>query len=251
MEKVRSGIPGLDELIGGGFPKGRSVLVYGGPGSGKTTFCTQYLYKGAVEFGETGVFVTLNETPGEIRANMLNFGWDLEALEKKGLIYLLDVRAVQVSTSGYISLSQEMFKGDTIPFSQLARRITDKVKELKAKRLAVDSLTVLTLQSNQPEVITRYGILGLFQVLNLLGCTSLMISETRFNQRPQDQVAAPLELFLASGVINLYCDIELEGVRAIQVQKMRGVKHDSSIRPFKIDKNGIVVDYKGKVRVLR
>jgi len=251
IAKVRSGIPGLDELVGGGFPQGRSILVYGGPGSGKTTFCIQYLYNGAVDFGETGVLITLNETPSEIRANMSNFGWDLEALEKKGLLLLLDFRAIQVSSSGYISLSQEMFRGDTIPFSQLAKRITDKVRALKAKRLAVDSLTALTFQSNQPEVITRYGILGLFQVLNQLGCTSLMVAETRFNQKLQDQVVAPLELFLASGVINLYCDIELEGVRAIQVQKMRGVKHDSGIHPFRIDKDGIKVDYTGKVRFLR
>lgn len=251
MELVRSGIPGLDELTGGGFKKGRSILVYGGPGSGKTTFSIQYLYIGAKDFGEAGVFVSLNETPSEIRANMTNFGWDLEALEKEGLLHILDVRAVRVGSSGNITLSQEVIKGDTIPFTELARRITDKVKELKASRLALDSLTALTFQSNQPEVITRYGILGLFQVLDLLGCTSLMISETRFGQKFQEQFIAPLELFLASGVINLYCDVELEGVRALQVQKMRGVKHDSDIHPFKIDSYGIVVDHKGKVRVLR
>lgn len=247
---VPSGIPGLDALLQGGFPQGRSILLYGGPGSGKTTFCVQYLYRGAVDYGEPGVFVTLNETPDEIKSNMANFGWDLDALEEKGLLSILDVRAVTVSPSGYISLAQEMFRGESIPFSLLARQITDKVKELKAKRLALDSLTALTFQSQQPEVIIRYGILGLFQVLSQLGCTSLMVSETRFGQNLQGQIIAPLELFLASGVINLFCDIELEGVRAIQVQKMRGVEHDSSIHPLKIAKNGLEVDSKGKVRVI-
>lgn len=249
MEKVRSGIPGLDELTDGGFPKGRSVLVYGMPGSGKTTLCIQYLYNGAVDFGEAGIFVTLNESPAEIRANMMNYNWDLEALEKRGLLYILDVRPVQVSSSGDISVPQ-MFKEDTISFSVLARLISEKVGEIKAKRLVVDSLTTLASQSSQPEVITRCGILGLFQVFNLLDCTSLIISEARFNQRLQNQAIAPLEHFLASGVINLYCDIELDGVRAIQIQKMRGVKHDSNIHSIKMDDKGIVVDCKGKIRVL-
>lgn len=99
-----------------------------------------------------------------MKSNVANFGWNLDALEKKKLLSILDVRTVTVSSSGYISLAQDMFKGETIPFSQLARQITDKVKELKAKRVALDSLTALTFQSQQPEVITQYGILGLFQV---------------------------------------------------------------------------------------
>jgi len=249
--KIPSGVPGLDELLCGGFPRGRTVLVYGGPGSGKTTLCVQYLYRGAVDFGEAGVFVTLNESPDEIRENMGNFGWDLGSLEKRGLLSILDFRAVSVSEAGYISLDQDVVKGDAIPFSQLARQIADRVRKVKARRLALDSLTALTFQSSQSEVVTRYGVLGLFQLLSQLGCTSLMVSETRFNQRAQGQFVAPLELFLATGVINLYTDVELEGVRAVQVQKMRGVDHDSGIHPFKIGGDGIVVDYKGKVRLLQ
>jgi len=249
-DKIPSGIPELDSLIQGGFPRGSNILVYGGPGSGKTTFCVQYLYRGAVDYGEPGVLVTLNEAPEEIQKNMAGFNWDLEDLEKKRLLSILDVRAVTVTQSGYISLVQDMFKGDTIPFTQLAKQIADKVRELKARRVVIDSITALTFQSNQPEVIIRYGVLGLFQLLSKLNCTSLIVSETRYGQKLQEQFIAPLELFLASGIINLYCDIELETVRAIQVQKMRGVEHDSLIHPFKITKNGIEIDAHGRVRII-
>jgi circadian clock protein KaiC len=249
--KVPSGISGLDELLRGGFPKDRTILVYGGPGSGKTTLCTQYLYHGAVNYDEPGIFITLNETPNEIRDNMSSFGWDLERLEKTGLLSILDFRAVRVTKAGFISLSQEIVKDDTIPFSYLARQISEKTRKIKAKRLVLDSLTALTFQSNQSEVIIRYGVLGLFQLLTQLGCTSLMISETRFNQRSQPQSVVPLELFLATGVVNLYTDVELEGVRAVQVQKMRGINHDSAIHPFAITNDGITIDAQGKVRVLR
>jgi circadian clock protein KaiC len=249
--KIPSGITGLDELLRGGFPKDRTILVYGGPGSGKTTLCTQYLFNGAVHYDEPGILVTLNESPNEIKENMLSFGWDIDNLETTGLLALLDVRAVRVNKTGAISLSQDIVKDDTIPFSHLARRISETAQKLKAKRLVLDSLTALTVQSNQSEVIVRYGVLGLFELLAQLKCTSLMISESRFTQRSQSQSAVPLELFLAAGVINLYTDIELEGVRAIQVQKMRGIDHDSAIHPFTISKNGLSVDSQGKVRVLR
>jgi circadian clock protein KaiC len=248
---VPSGISGLDELLQGGFPKDRTILVYGGPGSGKTTLCVQYLYNGAVHYDEPGILVTLNETPDEIKDNMSSFSWDLDKLETTGLLTILDIRAVRVNKAGFISLSQNVVKDDAIPFSHLARRISETAQKMKAKRLVLDSLTALTFQSNQPEVIIRYGVLGLFQILTQLECTSLMISESRFTQRSQPQSVIPLELFLATGVINLYTDVELEGVRAIQIQKMRGINHDSAIRPFAITQNGISIDSQGKVRVLR
>src|SRR5438445_10985628 len=75
IERVHTGIPGLDHVLEGGFPKGARVLLAGGAGCGKTICCGQYLYKGATRNGEPGVYVSTEEPPTEFRANMLRFGW--------------------------------------------------------------------------------------------------------------------------------------------------------------------------------
>jgi circadian clock protein KaiC len=82
IERVHTGIPGLDHVLEGGFPKGARVLIAGGAGCGKTICCGQYLYKGATKFGEPGVYVSTEEPPSEFKANMLRFGWDFKRLEK-------------------------------------------------------------------------------------------------------------------------------------------------------------------------
>src|SRR5438445_562829 len=81
IERVHTGIPGLDHVLEGGFPKGARVLIAGGAGCGKTIYCGQYLYKGATRYGEPGVYVTTEEPPQEFRSNMLRFGWDFKRIE--------------------------------------------------------------------------------------------------------------------------------------------------------------------------
>jgi len=86
-ERVKTGIKGLDELIEGGLPKGFSFLLLGGPGTGKTTFGVQYLYKGATEYGENGLYVTFDEPPYSITSNSQRYGWNLlEDEEEQKLI---------------------------------------------------------------------------------------------------------------------------------------------------------------------
>ena len=85
---VPTGIPGVDKiLVGKGLPRGHTILVSGGPGSGKTTFAIQFLHTGATEHGEAGVYVTLDEEPGDIRKNMLKYGWDLKKLEDEKKLF--------------------------------------------------------------------------------------------------------------------------------------------------------------------
>jgi len=83
MEVVKTGIPGLDNLFAiGGFPKGNTILVIGGPGSGKSIFGMQYIYTGVTRYDEPGIFITFDETPDKIRRNMKSFGWDIEKYER-------------------------------------------------------------------------------------------------------------------------------------------------------------------------
>ncbi len=244
-----SGIVGLDEILGGGFVRGNCVLLHGGPGSGKTTFAIQFLYNGIVESNEPGVLVTLCENPDEIRRNMLSFGWDLKKLEKQKKLVIVDARPVTFTNDGLIIPNDTLFKSEGIPFSQVSnlivqnvpfsnvsKLITQTMKDIGAKRMALDSITVLTSQFERLSYI-RQGLLGFIQVLSNLDCTSLLLSEGKGNS---DKTL--LERALVQGVISLYFAHKGSSMaRAVQVLKLRGQKHSSDIYHMEISDNGIVV----------
>src|SRR2546422_8539074 len=94
LDRVPTGVKGLDELLGGGFPEGRCILVVGSPGSGKTTFAMQYLYYGALR-GETGLYITLDERPEHVKQNLSSFNWGLDDLEKKGKLLVMDASGLR------------------------------------------------------------------------------------------------------------------------------------------------------------
>ncbi|MGQ9515609.1 MAG: RAD55 family ATPase, partial [Thermoproteota archaeon] len=105
-ELVRTGIDGLDKVLGGGIPRGRCVLVMGGPGTGKTTLSIQFLYNGAIEYGENGIYITLQESPEHIRKDMLKIGLDFEILEEEDRLRIIDY-----SASTYLSSISERIVG--------------------------------------------------------------------------------------------------------------------------------------------
>jgi len=234
---IQSGIPGLDEILGGNLRRKSCILVHGGPGSGKTTLAVQFLYRGAAENKEPGIYVSLCENPEEIRKNMLSFGWDIAKLEKEKKLLMVDARPVTFTDDGYIVPDDELFKGEAIPFSHVSKKILDAVKKIGAKRLVIDSVTVLTTQYDNPAYV-RQGLLGLIQVLSSLDCTTLMLSESM--RGPYDEPT--LEWVLVPGVIVLYYTRKGSSmVRAIQVRKLRGLKHSQDIFHMEIGSNGIVV----------
>ena len=233
---TKSGVPGLDEITGGGLPKGRCIALYGGPGSGKTILSIQFLYNGAVDHGENGVFVSLSENPAEIRANMNAFGWNLKKLEKEGRLAMIDARPVTLTEEGFIAPTEALFREEVIPFSHITRLVNEKIEEVQARRIVVDSVTVLTMQYKD-RFYVRQGILGLVQALTRTGCTALMVSEG-LRERP----TVNLEIVLVPGVILLHYARKGEGmVRAVQVLKMRGMRHSEQLHHMEIGDNGMVI----------
>ena len=95
MERVPTGVPGLDGMVEGGFKRNNTVLVVGGCGSGKSTLAMQYLYYGALH-GEPGVYVTFEEDPEQVRENMSRHGWDLRSMEKSGKLKIIRVDPAEV-----------------------------------------------------------------------------------------------------------------------------------------------------------
>lgn len=130
ITKVETGISGLDYITMGGLPKGRTTLLAGTSGSAKTVFATQYLAEGILR-GESGVFVTFEEFPSDIRKNMISFGWDIEQWEKEGKWAFVDSSPrpgeTTVEAGGY-------------DLSALMVRIDAAVKRVGATRLSLDSL---------------------------------------------------------------------------------------------------------------
>ncbi len=230
MEKIKSGIPGLDELLGGGFPKGSSILLGGGAGTGKTIMGMQYLYNGATEFDEPGLFVTLESNVKNITWNMESFNWDIRKLqnEQKLSIYRLNL--------GYTA-DKKLIEGK---INDELKVISSMVKEIKAKRLVIDSTTAFGMWLNNE--MLRSMLFKFADSLKELNCTTLLTSETKGGK--VDFSAYGVEEFVVDGVLALYF---YPPHRSIFVRKMRGTNHDKNVHPFEISAKGIDIKHKETV----
>jgi circadian clock protein KaiC len=238
MEKnyVPTGIPGVDEVLAGkGIPRGHILLVSGGPGSGKTTFAIQFLITGAMQYNESGVYVTLDEDPVDIKKNMLKFGWNLNKLEEEKKLVFINISPVRVSPSetGLVQIGMKEFR-----LIKLLEAIKRGVKEVNAKRVIIDPLTIFTLQ--YPDEIERiYAMRDLMRELKRTGCTNLLISELRGTGLEREH---QFEEYLAHGVILLRTFLkDSRLIRVFQAEKMRGLAIDNQPRPYEISTNGIEV----------
>ena len=233
---VPTGIPGVDKILAEkGIPKGHTILVSGGPGSGKTTFAIEFLYVGATQHNEGGVYVTLDEEPGDIRKNMLKYGWDLKRLEDEKKLVFINVSPVRVTPSetGLIQIGMKEFR-----LIKLLEAIKRGVKEVNAKRVVVDPITIFTLQ--YPNEVDRiYAMRDLLRDLRQTGCTNLMISELRGTGWEREH---QFEEYLTQGVILLRTFLKGSRlVRVFQAEKMRGLAIDNQPRPYEITAKGIEV----------
>ncbi|MGY5149219.1 MAG: RAD55 family ATPase [Candidatus Nitrosopumilus sp. bin_68KS] len=230
--KVKTGIPGLDTVISGGMKAGRSVTVSGPPGSGKTTFGLQYLYSGAKDFDEPGVYVTLSQNISEIKNDCISYGWDFDNLISDDKILMVDARPFKIQDE-LIGKDDSLYRGEQLPFEHLTKLILSSIKRIDAKRVVIDSVTILSLQYSD-KFSMRQGLQAMVQALENFGVTSLILSE---NSEHND---IPLEWFVTSGIIQLRHSRSGDSMeRTIQVTKMRGVKHSEQIHPVEFDSDGI------------
>ncbi len=245
MDRVPTGIKGLDELLGGGFPEGRCILVVGSPGSGKTTFAVQYLVHGAMR-GETGLYVTLDEHPERVKDNLNSYNWDLDGLEKKGKLLVMDasgLRRVGPRDNGpHATIPSPT--GEGLTFSELLKTVTKVVDGESIQRIALDPITSLMLRYSE-ELKRRRATVAFFDTLADSGCTSIVTSELKTSLMDR---RFQIEEFLSHGVVLLHTLMH-EGnvVRAVQIEKMRGISHDTQIRPYQFGATGLEVFPRDKV----
>lgn len=237
IERVATGIKGLDEMLGGGLPMGRCILVCGGPGSGKSTFGVQFLFMSATHHNETGLYVSLGESPARLKENMMGFGWEIEKLEKNKRLSIVDASPIR-TIQAKVKIGDFNFGKRDLTALSIGAIIKTKAQEIEAKRIVIDPITSLILQ--YPEVSERRNaILDLLELVTNLGATTLLMTELRATALEREIQA---EEFLSEGVIVFHA-FSKDGkiVRAIQIEKMRGIPHDHELRPYKILGNGIEV----------
>ncbi len=234
MNRVPTSIPGFDELVDGGFLDNDVILLTGGPGAGKSTFGTQFLYDGIIKHGEAGVYVTMQETPARIMRNMWGHNWDLERLVKEDKLRLIS--ADPMAFSKYMTKSSSSEADITAAtLEELLKYILKNVQEIRAKRLFIDPITSLKISSSH--IYYRHSILELIKNIENFDCTTLMTIETDPTSRDFN-----VEEYLAEGVIHMHI-LRKNGkkMRALEVFKMRGTKHDESLHPYAITEEGIVI----------
>jgi KaiC/GvpD/RAD55 family RecA-like ATPase len=238
---VATGVPGMDELISGGFPKGRIILIIGGPGAGKTVLTSQFLYKGLKDHDENGILVSLDEGKKHYYAEMLNFGWDFAKAEEEGKFAYIDATRL----SRVAMLKEKMMKAETsslrgkqLELDKLVEELQAKIKEINAKRVVLDTLASLFYRFTDP-IERRTAGIDLIEALSDLDATTLVTTE--LGQLGLERKISDEE-FLVHGVVIMQTHF-IGGTtsRGMQVEKMRGVSVNPNLVPYTIDRTGIEV----------
>jgi len=234
LERVKTGIPGMDEVLNGGIPKRNVVLLSGGPGTGKSIFGQQFLYSGLLS-EEPGVLVVLEEHPVQVRISMSQFGWNVRPYEERGLFAVVDAFTAGI---GEAAKRERYVVRAPDDFTSLIDVLRDAVKDLKASRVVIDSVT--TLYITRP-MLARGMVMQLKKVLSGLGCTSILVSQVSVTERG---FGGPGVEHAADGIIRLDLD-EIDGTlyRSLIVWKMRGTRHSMRRHPFEITDKGIIVHH--------
>lgn len=222
--RVKSGIPGLDPMLGGGFVKNSVVAVAGGTGSGRTIFISQFLYRGATEQNEPGLFISFDDQKDSLYANLAVFGWDLMDLERKQKIVFIEYPHNELAS-----------------FAEQEGAMKDLVSTLGIKRVAIDSITPFSLMFSAQEE-RRLNVMKLVSAVKSWKVTAMISAETiHGTDETYPHTVSGVESF-ADGFIHLsYHKKEGKRGRAVEIVKMRGLKHEHESRMAHITESGFVI----------
>ena len=227
LPKCPTGIQGLDEITGGGLPRGRPTLVCGGAGCGKTLLAAEFLVRGAVQFGEPGVLMAFEETEKELKANVASLGFDLEGLvrRRKIVVDYVHIERCEVQESGEYDLEG------------LFVRLGHAIDSIGAKRVVLDTMEVL-FASLPNEAILRSELRRLFRWLKDKGVTAVITAE----RGRESLTRHGLEEYVSDCVIVLDHRVyDQIATRNLRVVKYRGALHGTNEFPFLIGSEGISV----------
>ncbi|MDG9670856.1 circadian clock protein KaiC [Hahella sp. CR1] len=229
IEKLATGIPGLDLITEGGLPTARTTLVTGTAGSAKTVFAIQFLVEG-IRLGQSGVLVTFEESPEDIRTNMKGLGWNIAKWEAEGSLAFVDASPQP----------EETVVAGAYDLGALLARIEAAVAKVKAKRVSLDSLGAIFTQFSDAAIVRR-ELFRISTALKRMKVTSVMTAER--NEEYGEISRFGVEEFVADNVIILRNILEDEKRRrTIETLKFRGTHHQKGEYPFTvIPDEGLIV----------
>jgi len=218
VTRVSSGIKGLDELIGGGYIPGDIYLVTGGTGTGKTIFCTQFIWEG-IQKGEPGIYFSLEELPQDIIEDVKSFGWDLEkAIHEKKL-----------------SIEYQ----DPFEMVDITTAVRDKIKKFNAKRVVIDSTAIFGMVFRDKHEM-RKRLFELLKMLKQTGAVVFLTSEIPAGTEKLSRFG--VEEFIVDGVIVLRAMTTGKvSVRTLEIKKMRRTAHDEGTHSIEFADKGIEI----------
>jgi len=226
IEKTLTYIPGFDYVSKGGLPRGRTTLVAGSSGSAKSVFGCHFLAGGILHAQESGVFVTFEETPLDIRRNMQGFGWDIAAWESNNLWAFVD---------GTGTYSEETVINGDYDLDALIARVEYAIKRVNAKRVIIDSMSTVLAQLPNPTIV-RHELFRLISALKSMDVTAIVTAE-----RSDDFTSVSrfeVEEFVSDNVIILRNALDGDRRRrTIEVLKFRGTDHAKGEFPFSVMPN--------------
>lgn len=230
VTKVLTGIRGFDEISNGGLPRGKTTLVMGGPGCGKTVFALQLLVNGVVKGDEAGMFVAFEESTSQIVANAATFGWDLPTLTKKKLFFL-DAR-----------LAPEVVKAGEFDLMGMLSLLESKAKEIGAKRVVFDGIDVLLALLDDP-VVERREIYRLRDWLAKTGLTAIITQKDSANE--QDVRYGFLQFAVDCVIVLRHLVVDGSAFRNLRVMKYRGSGFLGDEFPISLTSDGLQLTNRG------
>jgi len=232
---VKTGIKGLDEMLGGGLPEGSVTLITGLSGTGKTVLALQFLINGILMFNEPGLLVLTQDTPNNFRKYLKSFNWKTENLEKENKLTYLDLTTAKI---GILTNTQSnIFISDAFDIKSILNIMHSLIIKRKIKRLVIDSLSGLQINLEN-KLSAQKDLLTLTYFLREFNCTSLLITEANNCGLSKYGV----EESLVDGIIKLSIQKTESGwTRKIQILKLKGQIHNLNEYPFSINKQGIEI----------
>jgi circadian clock protein KaiC len=230
VTKLLTGIRGFDEITSGGLPRGRTTLVMGGPGCGKTVFALQLLVNGLVQAGEAGMFVAFEESTDQIVANAATFGWDLPALARKKLFFL-DAR-----------LAPDVVKAGEFDLIGMLSVLESKAKEIGAKCVVFDGIDVLLALLDDP-VAERREIYRLRDWFAKTGLTAIITQKVSASE--QDTRYGFLQFAVDCVIVLRHLVVEGSAFRNLRVMKYRGSGFLGDEFPISLTSDGLQLTNRG------
>ncbi|MEA2003539.1 MAG: ATPase domain-containing protein [archaeon] len=245
IQRVKTGLQDLDKLLDGGFPKNSIILVTGPPGSGKTIMGVEFLYRGAIEYSDSGYFISLEMQKDEIYLQAKQMGWDMKKIENMVSVVFIESK-YQISGSNIFG------------------PLINNIKASGAKRVVLDSLNsfvdfyIPKIIKAQPylgnvgsSAITRYAVFYLIEELRKIDATIILISDASSEKDSRNYSSNGVSEYLCDGIINLnYLNMGGAQSRTLEIPKMRLTAQEKDFIPYDITDKGIVLNLKDRSSVM-